>query len=367
MNKVFLDLNYYSEKTKKPDLLIKKFNYSLGYLPYLKDKTQTISLNRIGINFSMRKEGVHYLFYKGRKIKKYSIPFVYHNFINKLAPDYILIHGMGYGRYSYFLRKKLRKKAIILVQVQGYAEAPKGLKKLIYTWADKYIDGYFFTGKENAKDWVASGVFDNNKVFEVMEGAANFTFNPEIKRKKESFLWVGRLDKNKDPITVLSAFQKYLTKEPLATLTMVYNGFELLEEVNELLSSSTPLKQAVNTIGKLDRKEIELLYQTHEYFVLGSHYEGSGFALAEAMTCGCVPIVTSIPSFNYMTNNGACALLFEPGNGEELFNAFCKTKTIDYSKKQSELLQCVEDKLTHKAIAEDIYQTFHYLESKKQE
>ncbi|WP_299211981.1 glycosyltransferase family 4 protein [uncultured Aquimarina sp.] len=367
MDKVFLDLNYYTEKIKKPDLLIKKFNYSLGYLPYLSQKIQTISLNRIAVDFSTLKEGVKYIFYKGGKIRKYSIPFAYHNFINELSPDYILIHGMGYGRYCYFLRRQLRKKVMILVQVQGYAEAPKGFKKWIYTLSDKYIDGYLFTGKENAKDWIESKVFAEDKVFEVMEGATNFRFNPEVKRKEKTFLWVGRLDENKDPITVLKAFQQYLIKEPLATLTMIYNGFQLLEQVNELLSSNTLLKQAVNNVGRLDRKEIESLYQTHQYFVLGSHYEGSGFALAEAMTCGCVPIVTNIPSFNYMTNYGSCALLFEPGNREQLFSAFCETKMINYLEKQSKVLQCVNEKLTHKAIAEEIHQTFIHLESKKQE
>ena len=60
------------------------------------------------------------------------------------------------------------------------------------------------------------------------------------------------------------------------------------------------------------QSELEKIYNQHQFFILGSHYEGSGYALLEAMACGCIPIVTNIPSYKFMTNNGDCALLFSP-------------------------------------------------------
>ncbi len=54
-----------------------------------------------------------------------------------------------------------------------------------------------------------------------------------------------------------------------------------------------------------------MYYNSADYFVLGSHYEGSGFSLVEAMSCGVIPIVTDIPSFRMMTNNGKIGTLME--------------------------------------------------------
>jgi glycosyltransferase involved in cell wall biosynthesis len=55
--------------------------------------------------------------------------------------------------------------------------------------------------------------------------------------------------------------------------------------------------------------------------VLGSHYEGSGYALSEALRCGCIPIVTDIPSFRMMTNNGQLGALWQTGNKESFIEA----------------------------------------------
>jgi glycosyltransferase involved in cell wall biosynthesis len=38
-----------------------------------------------------------------------------------------------------------------------------------------------------------------------------------------------------------------------------------------------------------------------DFFVSGSHREGSGCALIEAMACGLPPVVTDIPSFRTLT------------------------------------------------------------------
>ena len=66
-------------------------------------------------------------------------------------------------------------------------------------------------------------------------------------------------------------------------------------------------------LGKIPHQEIQNYYDSADYFVLGSHYEGSGYALSEALRCGCVPIVTDIPSFRMMTKNGKLGALWEPG------------------------------------------------------
>jgi glycosyltransferase involved in cell wall biosynthesis len=47
-----------------------------------------------------------------------------------------------------------------------------------------------------------------------------------------------------------------------------------------------------------------------DVFVLGSHREGSGFSLIEALACGLPPVVTDIPSFRSLTGTGAVGMLW---------------------------------------------------------
>ena len=41
-------------------------------------------------------------------------------------------------------------------------------------------------------------------------------------------------------------------------------------------------------------------YSAADLFVVGSHHQGSGYALMEACACGAVPVVTAIPTFRLM-------------------------------------------------------------------
>jgi glycosyltransferase involved in cell wall biosynthesis len=54
--------------------------------------------------------------------------------------------------------------------------------------------------------------------------------------------------------------------------------------------------------------------------MLGSHFEGSGYSLVEAMSCGVVPIVTDIPAFRMITNRGTIGALWKCGDADSFYN-----------------------------------------------
>lgn len=361
----FLDLNYYFNNTKNIKYILKKHNANLGFLYFLPKSFKVFVFNRTQVNERLLSNRINYVFHKKKGVNVFDILFRYHKLIKKLNPDYILIHGMGYGLYSFFIKSIVRKETTIIVQVHGYVSSPKWIKKVLYNKANRYIDGYIFTGKSNAKTWVEDGVFENNKVFEIMEGSTNFKFNSKQTKNKQSFIWVGRLDKNKDPITILNAFKEFLKNSPNAKLTMVYNSYELLNEVEVIVNSNLCLRETVILLGKTDHTILEALYNKHEYFILGSHYEGSGYALTEAMSCRCVPIITNIPSYNYMTNNGDCALLFKPGDEDELLTRLNQTLTLNVESMKLKVAKVFEERLSFLAIANNIQHTFEYLSKKK--
>jgi glycosyltransferase involved in cell wall biosynthesis len=111
----------------------------------------------------------------------------------------------------------------------------------------------------------------------------------------------------------------------------------------------------VKLVGAVEHDDMETWYNAADYFVLGSHREGSGFALCEAMACGCVPVVTRIPSFKKMTNDGKLGCSFEPGNAGQLFEALQRTTLLDTKPLRAEMRQFFEQHLSHEAIAREIH------------
>jgi glycosyltransferase involved in cell wall biosynthesis len=97
--------------------------------------------------------------------------------------------------------------------------------------------------------------------------------------------------------------------------------------------------------------ELEGIYNSVDYFVLGSHYEGSGFALAEAMACGVVPVITAIPSFIAMTDNGCAGACWAAGDSDALSRVFLgvlRQPVEDLSKRVRRLF---DQQLSYPAIA----------------
>jgi len=68
-----------------------------------------------------------------------------------------------------------------------------------------------------------------------------------------------------------------------------------LQEVNDTIKQSPVLWKAVSLKGKIDNDELSAWYSAADFYISGSHSEGGSYALLEAMACGCIPIVTSIP------------------------------------------------------------------------
>jgi glycosyltransferase involved in cell wall biosynthesis len=61
-----------------------------------------------------------------------------------------------------------------------------------------------------------------------------------------------------------------------------------------------------------------LWYSASDVFISASHHEGSGYALIEAIHCGCYPVITNIPTFSKITDNGNQGSLFKTGDTKEV-------------------------------------------------
>jgi glycosyltransferase involved in cell wall biosynthesis len=127
-------------------------------------------------------------------------------------------------------------------------------------------------------------------------------------------LWTGSLNPNKDPFTVLAGFELILEQLPAARLYMAYLYEDLLPQVRARLETSPALRRSVTLLGRIPYAEIEAYYNSADLFVQGSHSEGSGIALLDALACGVIPVVTDIPSFRVITAGGRIGALWPPGD-----------------------------------------------------
>jgi glycosyltransferase involved in cell wall biosynthesis len=167
-----------------------------------------------------------------------------------------------------------------------------------------------------AVEWRRSGIAPADlSIFHVME--CGTTVAPLATRRADlpvRLLWVGRLNANKDPLTVLRGVEPFLASHPGATLTMVYAENDLEREVRQRIDGSDVLRCRVTLLGRVERSAMPGHFSDADIFVLGSHREGSGYALIEALACGVMPVVSGIPSFRALTNDGREGELWRPGD-----------------------------------------------------
>src|SRR5690606_28759469 len=95
------------------------------------------------------------------------------------------------------------------------------------------------------------------------------------------FLWIGRLIPLKNPLVVLDGFARIAARHSTVRLAMIYHDAPLLAEVRARIETTPVLQRAVTLVGTVPHRMIATYLSASDYFVLGSNYEGSGYALAE--------------------------------------------------------------------------------------
>ncbi len=359
---IYVSISYnYSPEFSTPESWIKRTEGYGGILEGLAKNNTVISVKQINYKGEYIHKGVKYCFVDFHPKKTY-FPRQFHRFIKSLKPDVVFIQGLH--RPVQLIHLKMQLGGRVKVIAHHHAEQPfTGLKKYVQRLADRYIDAYLFASKAMGMEWVQKGnISSGEKIYEVMEVSSNFyPLNKQDARLKtgvkdgDVFLWVGRLNANKDPLNVVRAFLKFAENSPGACLYMIYHTDELLGDINEGLEKK-PFKNAVTLVGHVPHDDLLYWYNSADFFISGSHYEGSGTALCEAMSCGCVPVVTDILSFRMITDNGNCGLLYEVGNEAALLSALVQIQTLDVEEKRQLCIQYFRQKLSFDAIAEKIQQ-----------
>jgi glycosyltransferase involved in cell wall biosynthesis len=251
-----------------------------------------------------------------------------------LGPDIAHVNGLTFPRQALQLRRHLPRQTAIVVQnhQDGGPVGRAPLLRLFGRAARGAADAFLFAAEEHAAWWRRAGLIAAGQpAYCVMEASTTLRPQPRDAAQRvtgmsgsPAILWVGRLNANKDPLTVLDGFERALSSLDAATLTMIYSEDPLLGAVKERVLRSNALKDRVRLIGAVPHDRMASYYSAADLFIVGSHHEGSGYAVMEACACGTMPVVTRIPSFALLTGDGSIGALWEPGNA-----AHCARALVD--------------------------------------
>jgi glycosyltransferase involved in cell wall biosynthesis len=280
----------------------------------------------------------------------------------ELAPDVAHVNGLVFPRATAGLRGELPPAAALVVQDHsgsppaGLLGPSTGLRRVAWRGLLRGVDAFLFTALAQARPWRAEGLIGRaQQVHAVIEGSRRLRPLSRGQARRLSgvdgspaLLWVGRLNANKDPLSVLAGFEAAALTA--ARLTLVHASDELLPEVRQRVAASAFLRERVRLVGRVPYEGMAAFFSAADFFVLGSHKEGSGYSLIEALACGAVPLVTDIASFRAITGDGAVGALWPPGRSQVLAAALRRLAELDRERLGRSARRHFEERLSWRAV-----------------
>ncbi|HMK02623.1 MAG TPA: glycosyltransferase family 4 protein [Ferruginibacter sp.] len=350
-----------------PQRWLDRISFYTGILEEMAKDQQVESIEQIRYSGILKHRRVTYHFLNFKKSRLH-FPGRLHTFIKKLNPDVVLVNGLIFPAQVIQLRLKLGKRVKIILLHRG--EKPyRGVKRLLQKLADSMVDAYLFTSAEFGNEWMEFGnISDENKVHEVIQASSVFHVGDSNAARtalhitgSPVFLWVGRLNTNKDPLTIVKAFLSFVKFQPGAKLYMIYQTDELLTQIKDLIASKGDGSNAIELVGRIPHAALQNWYNAADFIISGSHHEGSGIAVCEGMSCGCIPLVTDIISFRKMTGPGKCGLVYEPGNDAALLKILMQMRELDMEMEREKTLEQFNRELSFPAVAKKIHKIINKL------
>jgi glycosyltransferase involved in cell wall biosynthesis len=226
--------------------------------------------------------------------------------LRALAVDLLHVHGLHFPRELEALGA-LGPQPLL---VQDHASRPpRWWRRAAWRRCAPYISGVAFCAHAQAEPFLRSGVLDaRTRVFEIPESTSGFTLQDQAAARRltgisghPAVLWVGHLDANKDPLTLLEGIARTTRILPQLRLYCCFASAPLLARVQRQIATDERLRGRVQLLGRVAHAQVERLMHAADLFVSASHHEGSGYALIEALACGLTPVVSDIPSFRVLT------------------------------------------------------------------
>lgn len=361
MHICFVVYEYLAHFNEPADLLKDYFSLT-DWCEVLADNGCKISaIIRFKEDVHIAQPGIDYYFLKdafGPRLKFWQIPHRLHQHLPTLQPDIVHSHNFNKVLQLRHLIKVIAGRQPILLQ--NHAEPPSyALRRLLQKRIFPQVSRFLLPARGQEQLWLKHQLLPADKLRYLIEASTHFEPQPRAAAQQQSglhgdpvFLWVGNLNANKDPMTILSAFEGLLSKRPQARLYMIYRYDDMIKSIRQRIASSTALSGAVQMLGAMERSALPAYYNSAHYFILGSHREGSAYSAMEAIACGCVPIVTDIAAFRMLTDNGRIGALWPCGDVPALSAAIDEVLEQPWAEASARARQFFQKELSYPALSQ---------------
>jgi glycosyltransferase involved in cell wall biosynthesis len=244
--------------------------------------------------------------------------------LRELAPEVLHVHGLDFPQDVLSLAALAPGTPIAL---QDHASRPPRLwRRALRRRGFAVASGVAFCSREQARPFASAGLIQpQTQIYEIPESTSRFEPGDKEAARRATgsrgdplVLWVGHLNANKDPLTVLEGVSQAARTLPALQLWCCFAAAPLLRDVEQRIASDPILRGRTHLLGRVSHATVGHLMRAADIFVLGSHREGSGYSLIEALACGLPPVVTDIPSFRSLTGAAEVGMLWPCGDAPKL-------------------------------------------------
>jgi len=287
------------------------------------------------------------------------------NRVRAESPRVVHVHGFHSPLAIWQLTQAL-PRVPVLVQDHG-SPLPTGWRRPVWRWALRPTAGAAFTGRPQAEPWKQARVLGRDlPVFEALESSTTFTIGDRKSARRATgmfgdpgVLWTSRLDENKDPLTMLAAFERAAASLSDARLWCCFDEAPLLGAVRRTIAESHVLRERVVLVGARPHAEMEQWFRAADLYMQTSHHEAAGFSLIEALACGATPIVTDIPPSRRIV--GDAGSLTPVGDAPSMSRALVEWAGRDRDTLRRMARARFDESLTFASIGRDLRKTYETL------
>lgn len=247
--------------------------------------------------------------------------------LGETKPDVLHVQGLGFARQVIELAK-MAPGTPILVQDRAN-RPPRFWRRPSWRRGLAAARGISFCSRDQAEPFERAGLLPADiRIFEIPGSASRFMPGDQAEARRLTgltgdpcLLWVGHLNANKDPLTVLEGVSRAAAHLPGLQLWCCFGEAPLMNAVQRRVEGDSSLSSRVHLLGRVPHGKIEMLMRAADFLVQGSHRESTGYSVIEALACGLPPIVTDIPSFRSLTAQGAVGRLWSCEDAAQLTTA----------------------------------------------
>jgi glycosyltransferase involved in cell wall biosynthesis len=328
------------------DSYLNLIRHSIGHYNFFPDHVKVISLHLSQFNTFLQEGNVEYHFCNELGLLM--------NVMAGINPDILIVHDIANLRYFKFLNQKLGIKKI----VYWYHGGKPGLaQRLFFRMYYRRVSAFIFHNKEDVT------FFPYRKaslptILKLPEGSSSFKCEmPKPDDKK--LIWVGRNIPSKFPEESLAAMRKILLNIPEISVYYILK-VESDQMNHRLLTHLKSLKSEFENrflyyLNASSQLVNECMNKSHVFLTL-SDKESTGFALLEAMSCACIPVVKNIPAHIQVLPESEFGVI-NSNNEDEILVVVKQCLQWSSINTHKNILRHFQNNWSHQSIAGIIYNT----------